>query len=196
MIDTDNLEEEPTDSTTDNAKNEVTEEINSSVDSQNLKQEVENGTPTEAFLSKRDLKHLRKQRQFEARKKVKRLKDKEKQKVKDKEYVIRTGQKIKEKRNFLSKALDRSVNIHVVFDLSFAHLMSSLDLSKLVKQISRCYSVNRSREQPLKLHLCSLSGAMLEAMNSKQPGFQNWQLASQNASDYDEAFKMQVITNN
>ena len=94
-------------------------------------------------LSKRDLKRLRKQEWFETQKKARRLKDKEKQKVRNVEYFKQTGQSIRKKREFLADALSRSVDINVVFDLSFADLMTSLDLGKLVKQIARCYSVNR-----------------------------------------------------
>ncbi|XP_072943953.1 tRNA methyltransferase 10 homolog A isoform X1 [Epargyreus clarus] len=64
-------------------------------------------------------------------------------------------------------------NMGVILDLSFDDLMIEKDLCKMIKQILRCYSVNRRSEQPLQFHITSF-GKKSKQIISRHNGYENW----------------------
>ncbi|XP_014358405.2 tRNA methyltransferase 10 homolog A isoform X2 [Papilio machaon] len=64
-------------------------------------------------------------------------------------------------------------NIGIIIDLSFDHLMLEKDRFKVIKQILRCYSINRRSETPLQFHITSL-GEKAKSDMSRHNGFENW----------------------
>ncbi|XP_013146332.1 PREDICTED: tRNA methyltransferase 10 homolog A [Papilio polytes] len=66
-------------------------------------------------------------------------------------------------------------NIGIIIDLSFDHLMIEKDRFKVIKQILRCYSINRRSETPLQFHLTSL-GEKAKSDMSRHNGFENWDI--------------------
>ncbi|KAL0893831.1 hypothetical protein ABMA27_013955 [Loxostege sticticalis] len=78
-------------------------------------------------------------------------------------------------RKYLKKMkLEKSKkNIGVIIDLSFDHLMMEKDRYKVIKQILRCYSVNRRSETPLQFHITSF-GEKSRNDISRHNGYENW----------------------
>lgn len=66
--------------------------------------------------------------------------------------------------------------VKIAIDLSFNELMNERESRKLMKQIQRCYSYNRRSSAPCQFYLTSVLGLNLEALNQKQPGFNNWEI--------------------
>ncbi|XP_014358404.2 tRNA methyltransferase 10 homolog A isoform X1 [Papilio machaon] len=66
-------------------------------------------------------------------------------------------------------------NIGIIIDLSFDHLMLEKDRFKVIKQILRCYSINRRSETPLQFHITSL-GEKAKSDMSRHNGFENWDI--------------------
>jgi len=66
-------------------------------------------------------------------------------------------------------------NCHVglVIDLSFDDLMDEKSMASCVKQILRCYSINRRAANPVQFYVTGLSGKSLTEM-SKHNGYMNW----------------------
>ncbi|KPI91434.1 RNA (guanine-9-)-methyltransferase domain-containing protein 2 [Papilio xuthus] len=66
-------------------------------------------------------------------------------------------------------------DIGIIIDLSFDHLMMEKDRFKVIKQILRCYSINRRSETPLQFHITSL-GEKAKSDMSRHNGFENWDI--------------------
>ncbi|CAK1581975.1 unnamed protein product [Parnassius mnemosyne] len=64
-------------------------------------------------------------------------------------------------------------NIGIIIDLSFDHLMIEKDRFKVIKQILRCYSINRRSDTPLKFHITSF-GDKSKSDISRHNGYENW----------------------
>ncbi|CAD0196754.1 unnamed protein product [Chrysodeixis includens] len=79
----------------------------------------------------------------------------------------------------------------LVIDLSFDHLMIEKDRFKVIKQILRCYSVNRRSENPVQFHLTSL-GERTKSEMSRHNGYENWDINYHEAS-YLEVFPKENI---
>ncbi|XP_028041895.1 tRNA methyltransferase 10 homolog A [Bombyx mandarina] len=63
----------------------------------------------------------------------------------------------------------------IIIDLSFGHLMIEKDRFKVIKQILRCYSINRRSEQPLHFHITSFGEKSRNDM-SRHNGYENWDI--------------------
>lgn len=68
-------------------------------------------------------------------------------------------------------------NTGIIIDLSFDHLMLEKDRFKAIKQILRCYSVNRRSETPLQFHITSF-GEQSKNDISRHNGYENWDVRS------------------
>lgn len=81
-------------------------------------------------------------------------------------------------RKYLKKMkLEKSKkNIGVIIDLSFDHLMMEKDRYKVIKQILRCYSINRRSETPLQFHITSF-GEKSKNDISRHNGYENWDVS-------------------
>ncbi|XP_059054373.1 tRNA methyltransferase 10 homolog A [Achroia grisella] len=70
--------------------------------------------------------------------------------------------------------LERSKkNIGIVIDLSFDHLMIEKDRYKVIKQILRCYSINRRSNTPLQFHITSFGDKSKNDI-ARHNGYENW----------------------
>lgn len=72
---------------------------------------------------------------------------------------------------------DSKCKLNITIDLSFDDLMIDKDIAKLIKQILRCYTLNRRAVQPLQLSLTSLKGSSLDALE-KHNGYENWDVSN------------------
>ena len=146
-----------------------------------------------AGLSKRQVRKRKKFEKHLEQRKAKRVEEKARQKEKNRKIAEETGQTVRMKREYFKGALERSVDINIVFDLTFSELMSIKDLHKVVQQIQRCYSVNRASPKPLKIHLAGLDEKGKEAFKHSVPGYEGWQVSTITEESYADHFKMQVI---
>lgn len=69
-------------------------------------------------------------------------------------------------------------NIGIIIDLSFDHLMMEKDRFKVIKQILRCYSINRRSSTPLQFHITSF-GEQAKNDISRHNGYENWDVRKQ-----------------
>lgn len=74
----------------------------------------------------------------------------------------------------------------VVIDLSFDHLMMEKDRFKVIKQILRCYSINRRSETPVQFHITSF-GEKSKSDMSRHNGYEHWDI------DFHEAPYLEVF---
>ncbi|CAH0701852.1 unnamed protein product [Spodoptera exigua] len=66
-------------------------------------------------------------------------------------------------------------NISIVIDLGFDHLMTEKDRFKVIKQILRCYSINRRSETPIQFHITSF-GERSRSDMSRHNGYEHWDI--------------------
>ena len=177
-------------------KKPAMEDSKENIDTDNSKLEVKD-LPTntsaednvEPTLSKRAQKKLLKRQQWLDTKHERRAKEKEKRKRKMEERRKEGG--FEESRTASGKALKHNTmatstcKVGVVFDLQFEALMNQRDLGKTLKQVMKCYSLNRRRENPMQLYMTSFTGRVEEDM-SKNEGFKNWDMNFRTAR-YDAA---------
>lgn len=64
-------------------------------------------------------------------------------------------------------------NIGIVIDLSFDNLMSEKNRFKVIKQILRCYSINRRSETPIQFSITSF-GERTRTEIARHNGYENW----------------------
>jgi len=149
----------------------------------------------EPTLSKRAQKKLLKRQQWLDTKHERRAKEKEKRKRKMEERRKEGG--FEESRTASRKALKHNTmatstcKVGVVFDLQFEALMNQRDLGKTLKQVMKCYSLNRRMENPMQLYMTSFTGRVEEDM-SKNEGFKNWDMNFRTAR-YDAALPKDKI---
>lgn len=83
---------------------------------------------------------------------------------------ISLGPSRKELKNV--KMSESSCKVKVALDFSFDHLMGQKDIAKCIKQVQRCYCINR-RLTPLQFYIVNLNGKSREEMG-KINGYENW----------------------
>lgn len=64
----------------------------------------------------------------------------------------------------------------VIIDLSFDNLMIEKDRYKVIKQILRCYSMNRRSDKPLKFHITSF-GEKSKTDFARHNGYEHWDVS-------------------
>lgn len=64
----------------------------------------------------------------------------------------------------------------IIIDLSFDDLMAEKDRFKVIKQILRCYSINRRSEAPMQFHITSFGGKSKHDI-SRHNGYENWDVS-------------------
>ncbi|XP_053203171.1 tRNA methyltransferase 10 homolog A-like [Panonychus citri] len=129
----------------------------------------------EKNISKKTLKRMLKNKVYNETKIEKRRIQKQKKKAKRKELKETLGINLSEKKNRLT--MDESPNkVNIAIDLSFNSMMNEKELRKLMKQIQRCYSLNRRSDGPCQFYLTSLKDEIAKGLMSKQPGFDYWDI--------------------
>ena len=168
---------------------------NSKLEAKDLPTNTSAEDNVEPTLSKRAQKKLLKRQQWLDTKHERRAKEKEKRKRKMEERRKEGG--FEESRTASRKALKHNTmatstcKVGVVFDLQFEALMNQRDLGKTLKQVMKCYSLNRRMENPMQLYMTSFTGRVEEDM-SKNEGFKNWDMNFRTAR-YDAALPKDKI---
>jgi tRNA (guanine9-N1)-methyltransferase len=100
----------------------------------------------------------------------------ERAKVKEKRAFARANNlELGPSRKFLKSCTmaDSSCKLNVTIDLSFDEFMINKDIAKLIKQILRCYTLNRRSIEPLQFSLTNFTGKSLDEMG-KHNGYEHW----------------------
>ncbi|XP_065072382.1 tRNA methyltransferase 10 homolog A-like [Rhopilema esculentum] len=135
-------------------------------------QQTTDGDESTTKLSKSKLKKLRKLQKWEENKSLKRKKEKEKKRAK-REAMKDAGLTVPKKRKINMDHPDAS-SVRVALDLSFNQLMSEKDRRKVVKQVLRSYSVNRTAAHPLQLYLTNFDDSNKELFGTFSTGYKAW----------------------
>lgn len=128
------------------------------------------------FTKSQMRKWLKKVR-WENNKALKRAKEKARAKERKRE-AIAANIDLGPSRKVLKKMkLERPKSkVGIIIDLSFDNLMIEKDRYKVIKQILRCYSLNRRSESPLKFFITSL-GNQAKIDMSRHNGYENWDVS-------------------
>ncbi|XP_073457564.1 tRNA methyltransferase 10 homolog A isoform X2 [Aquarana catesbeiana] len=125
-------------------------------------------------MSKRQMKKMIKQKQWEDQRELRKQKRKEKRQKKKLERQAQLGQNVE---GIACKRVRREIHpstLHIIIDCSFDHLMLLQDVKKLNKQIRRCYSENRRATHPVQFYLTSHGGQLKSNMDEYDKGWINW----------------------
>ncbi|XP_047357424.1 tRNA methyltransferase 10 homolog A isoform X2 [Vespa velutina] len=128
----------------------------------------------EKNLSKRQLKRAKKTEKWLERKNEKRRL--ERAKAREKRAFARANNiDLGPSRKALKRSTmaESSCKLTVTIDLSFDDLMIDKDIAKLIKQILRCYTLNRRAIAPLQFSLTSFNGKSKKEME-KHNGYEHW----------------------
>ncbi|CAN8019224.1 unnamed protein product [Ixodes persulcatus] len=105
------------------------------------------------------------------------LKHKPERKAQQKEKRKRKKEATKEtadvKRPKITKMEESSCKIRVAIDLSLDKLMTEKERGKSLKQLQRCYSLNRRACNPVRLYLTGIAGSFKQSA-ALINGFNNW----------------------
>lgn len=129
---------------------------------------------SETNLSKRQLKRAKKVKQWLERKNEKRRQ--ERVKNREKRALARANNiDLGPSRKALKRSTmaESSCKLTITIDLSFDDLMIDKDIAKMIKQILRCYTLNRRAIAPLQFSLTSFNGKSKKEME-KHNGYKHW----------------------
>ncbi|XP_049778480.1 tRNA methyltransferase 10 homolog A [Schistocerca cancellata] len=127
-------------------------------------------------VSKKKMRKLLKIQKWEEVKKERRAQERER--AKRRKMLARLNNiSLGPSRSFLKKCTmaNSKCKVRVVIDLSFDDLMSDSDMSKCVKQMLHCYSLNRRAENPMQLYFTNFNGKVAQEME-KHDGYRNWDI--------------------
>lgn len=71
----------------------------------------------------------------------------------------------------------QKISTGIIIDLSFEYLMIEKDRHKVIKQILRCYSINRRSDTPLQFLVTSFGEKTKNDM-SRHNGYENWDVSN------------------
>ncbi|XP_020843937.1 tRNA methyltransferase 10 homolog A isoform X1 [Phascolarctos cinereus] len=163
-----------------------------------LKPSFDRGEAPE-HMSKRQMKKLMRQKQWEDQRELRK-------------YDFQKGQKRKERRQ--RRKLERQSHLEsnsdghdrkrfrsevvpsplrLIVDCSFDNLMVSKDIKKLHKQIQRCYAENRRASHPVQYYLTSHGGQLKKIMDENDKGWVNWKDIHIKPEHYSELMKKEDL---
>ncbi|XP_028985360.1 RNA (guanine-9-)-methyltransferase domain-containing protein 2 [Betta splendens] len=135
-----------------------------------------NGESAAESLSKRQRKKLLKQQKWEEERdlrKQRRKERKQQRRLQRQSHQEEDGEDAYSAKKRLRREVTPS-SVRLVVDCSFDNLMLFKDVSKLHKQIQRCYAENRRALHPVQFYLTSLGGQLKQSMDEKDKGWVNW----------------------
>ena len=135
-------------------------------------------------MSKKQRKRLLKHQRYVENKNLRKMKRKEKRRQQQEkkrqqaeETDPQTAPPVKRKRKMQSPSAS---SLRVAIDLSFDELMARQEINKLVKQMQRCYAVNRRAEHPLQLYLTSFGGQSQQKLEEVGGQYRSWDVHIKN----------------
>ncbi|XP_034247642.1 tRNA methyltransferase 10 homolog A isoform X2 [Thrips palmi] len=137
-----------------------------------------NSSDTSQQLSKRMQRKIRKREQWLANLPAKRAKEREKYKLK--RQAARANNEVLPSRKKLKECTMANSSCKV------------RDIGKCVKQMMRCYTLNRRTENPMQLYFTSFNGKSEQEMN-KNNGYMNWDVHFEKNAYTDVFSKDEII---
>uniref|UniRef100_A0A2I3HND9 tRNA methyltransferase 10 homolog A n=1 Tax=Nomascus leucogenys TaxID=61853 RepID=A0A2I3HND9_NOMLE len=144
-------------------------------------------------ISKRQMKKLIKQKQWEEQRELRKQKRKEKRKRKKLE---RQCQMESNSDGNDRKRVRRDVvhsTLRLIIDCSFDDLMVLKDIKKLHKQIQRCYAENRRALHPVQSYITSMIAQLKKNMDENDKGWVNWKDIHIKPEHYSELIKKEDL---
>ena len=126
-------------------------------------------------LSKKQMKRIERNKKWIEGRKERRKNEKEKRKKKIAQ--LKESGQFQTKSDKIAKLvpMEKSRNrVSIVIDCDFQNQMNDNEMKKLVKQINRCYSINKHSEAPCQLYITSIRGLIKDKFIKCQPGYVNW----------------------
>ncbi|KAF6372662.1 tRNA methyltransferase 10A [Rhinolophus ferrumequinum] len=125
-------------------------------------------------ISKRQMKKLIKQKQWEEQRELRKQKRKEKRKRKqlERQCQLESNSDGNDKKRIRRDVVHSTLRL--IIDCSFDSLMVLKDIKKLHKQIQRCYAENRRALHPVQFYLTSHGGQLKKNMDENDKGWVNW----------------------
>ncbi|KAM9330494.1 tRNA methyltransferase 10 homolog A [Gastrophryne carolinensis] len=144
-------------------------------------------------MSKRQMKKIIKQKQWEDQRELRKQKRKEKR---QKRKLVRQSQLGQNVDCNMYKRVRREIqptSLRLIIDCSFDDLMALRDVKKLNKQIRRCYSENRRAAHPVQLFLTSHGGKLKSNMDEYDKGWLNWKDIHIKSEHYKDLIKAEDL---
>ncbi|XP_072898517.1 tRNA methyltransferase 10 homolog A [Hemitrygon akajei] len=162
-------------------------------DEKNQSKENEWNVGRKEPISKRQMKKLMREKQWQDLKEQRKQKRKEKKLKKKLERQTRIEDGIEEstKKRFKKDIIPS--NVRVALDCSFDSLMVLKDVKKLHNQIQRCYAENRRATHPVKMFLTSHSGQLKKNMDENDKGWVNWKGITVTSNHFSEIIKKEDL---
>ncbi|XP_019620002.1 PREDICTED: tRNA methyltransferase 10 homolog A-like isoform X3 [Branchiostoma belcheri] len=145
----------------------------------------------EGKISKKQLKRLRREEAWRKKKEFLKTKRKEQRRLEAQKRREKGEPNKKRLRLEFEKRLETS-DVTIAVDLSFDDLMMEQDIKKLMKQIERCYAVNKRAPVPVQMHLSSVGGRCRHRMETAIAGWKGWKVGMQKEL-YTEVFERERI---
>lgn len=144
-------------------------------------------------VSKRRMKKLRKQRQWEEQRELRKQKRKEKRKRKklERQCQLESNSDGNDRKRVRRQVVHSTLRL--IIDCSFDDLMVLKDIKKLHKQIQRCYAENRRALYPVQFYLTSLGGQLKKNMDDNDKGWVNWKDIYIKPEHYSELIKKEDL---
>ncbi|KAK0174345.1 hypothetical protein PV327_010128 [Microctonus hyperodae] len=169
----------------------------SGVDLISRKPNNDNNSNDTSTLSKRQLKKIKKKEKWLSKKTEKRIIDrrqKERLKTKEKRALARVNNIDlgPSRKSLKRRTMENSgCKITITVDMSFDDVMIDKDRAKLIKQILRCYTLNRRAIEPVQFSLSNFNGKSKQEME-KHNGYLHWDVKFFTES-YSDIYKSKKI---
>ncbi|XP_053411406.1 tRNA methyltransferase 10 homolog A [Nycticebus coucang] len=144
-------------------------------------------------ISKRQMKKIIKQKQWEEQRELRKQKRKEKRKRKKLERQCQLESKSDESDRKRIRRHAVHSTLRLIIDCSFDDLMVLKDIKKLHKQIQRCYAENRRALHPVQFYLTSHGGQLKKNMDENDKGWVNWKDIHVKSEHYCELMKKEDL---
>ncbi|XP_075057375.1 tRNA methyltransferase 10 homolog A [Mixophyes fleayi] len=144
-------------------------------------------------MSKRQMKKIIKQKQWEDQRELRKQKRKEKR---QKRKLVRQAQLEQNADGNINKRVRVEIQpstVRLIIDCSFDNLMALRDVKKLNKQIRRCYAENRRATHPVQLYLTSHGGQLKSNMDEYDKGWINWKDIHIKSEHYKDLMKTEDL---
>ncbi|CAG9585527.1 unnamed protein product [Danaus chrysippus] len=146
----------------------------------------DNGDQLPRPFTKNQMRKWLKKVRWENNKAEKRKKEKARAKERRREARAANIDLGPSRKSLKKRSLEKSKsNTGIIIDLSFDKLMIEKDRYKVVKQILRCYSINRRSETPLQFYVTSF-GDKTKNDISRHNGYENWDITFKETSYLNE----------
>ncbi|XP_035149153.2 tRNA methyltransferase 10 homolog A [Callithrix jacchus] len=144
-------------------------------------------------ISKRQMKKLIKQKQWEEQRELRKQKRKEKRKRKklERQCQVESHSDGNDRKRVRRDVVHSTLRL--IIDCSFDDLMVLKDIKKLHKQIQRCYAENRRALHPVQFYLTSHGGQLKKNMDENDKGWVNWKDIHIKPEHYSELIKKEDL---